>query len=211
MSRLPGIADLFRSRSKAQHCRPTRRRDASRFYGRLETLESRALLAFNPLPASGNFGGTPVSLSSDNVGPNDLSVILDDTTNPGSITATITTNDAVPQTRQFFNFSDISYLASNDTDGSVVNSVKLWTSYEADLAGFENAPADDSEVGLATLWQVKSHFPAGAATTSLLKMENVDTLVVTSGVIGGGASTIAGEFESPTLACLLYTSDAADE
>jgi hypothetical protein len=165
----------------------------------LETLESRALLAFNPLPASGNFGGTPVSLSSDNVGPNDLSVILDDTTNPGFITATITTNDAVPQTRQYFNFSEISYLATNDTDGSVVNTVRLWTSYEADLAGYETAPADKSAVGLSTNWQVESRFPAGAATTSLLDMRNVDRLIVTSGVIGGGASTIAGEFESPTL------------
>jgi len=164
----------------------------------MESLEPRAMLAFSPLPAVGNMGGLPITLASDASGPNVLTIVLDDVTKSdiGAIAATITTSDG--QSGQYWNFSGITYAASNDTDGLVVNTVKLWTSYEADVAGFETAPAADSEVGLATSWFVASRFPAGGAPV-VLSMLNADRLTVTSGVIGGNASTIAGEFESPTL------------
>lgn len=209
MSRLPGISDLFRSRSQARRRKPKRRREAERFAGRMESLESRAMLAFTTLPASGDMGGLPIILSSDASGPNVLTIVLDDITklDIGEIAATITTSDG--QAGQYWNFSDINYAASNDTDGSVVNTVKLWTSYEADVLGYETAPADDSEVGLATSWFVASRFPAGGAPV-VLSMLNADSLTVTSGVIGGGASTIAGEFESPTLAPALNAATGAN-
>ncbi len=166
------------------------------------------MLAFTALPAVGDMLGNPILLSSDATGPNELTVILDDTTNAalGFVTATITTSDG--QTGQYYNFSGISYSASNDTDGSVRNSVKLWTSYEADLAGFETAPADDAAVGLSTTWVVDSHFGPGGAAVPMV-MLNVDALTVTSGVIGGNSSTIAGEFESPTLPPDLNATTAA--
>ena len=209
MSRLPGISDLFRSRSQARRRKPKRRREAERFAGRMESLESRAMLAFSTLPAAGDMGGLPIILSSTASGPNELTIVLDDITklDIGEIAATITTSDG--QTGQYWNFSDITYAASNDTDGSVVNTVKLWTSYEADVLGYETAPAADSEFGLATSWFVASRFPAGGAPV-VLSILNADSLTVTSGVIGGGASTIAGEFESPTLAPALNATTGAN-
>lgn len=207
MRRAPSLKNLFGSRQsarrvtarrqKARRHQQPRRRPSGLAFG--ESLEGRAMMAFAPLPAAGNMLGNPILLSSDATGPNELTVILDDVTNSalGFVTATITTNDG--QTGQYFNFSGISYSASNDTDGSVRNAVKLWTSYEADLLGLETAPADDAEVGLSTTWIVDSHFGPGAAVPVSMVMLNADALTVTSGVIGGNASTIAGEFESPTL------------
>lgn len=175
-----------------------------------EALEGKRLLAFAPLPAppavlpGGDMSGAAISLSSDGSDSlHELTIILDDQTNPGFVTATITTFDATTglQTGQFFNFSGISYKAFNDTNGSVTNNVSLWTSYEADLVGRETSPADDAAVGLSTNWQVNSQFPAGLlpGTTVLVNLFNADSLTVNSGVLGGGTSTIAGEFESPTL------------
>lgn len=196
-----GFWRLNRRKNKAAR---SRRKRASLHLGH-EPLEGKRLLAFSALPASGSLGGLPLVLSSDSAhSSHELTIILDDQTNSaaGFVTATITTFDGTTtQTGQYFNFSDITYTASNDTTGLVSNKVSLWTSYEADLAGYETSPASDADVGLSTNWQINNHFSTKFSPTSpvLVELFNADALTVTSGVLGGGSSTIAGEFESPTL------------
>ena len=188
-----GIQNLFGSRTVKRQ--PTRRRRSAVPQGlaACESLESRAMLAFTLFPVGGDMLGKPLNFSSDSVGSHTLTIILDDVTTPGFVTATVTGTDPTTgfNTGVYFNFSSISYAASNDTLGNVVNTVSLWTSYDADLTGQEASPGSTASTGLSTYWQVDC--------LAFVDLFNVDTLTVNSGVLGGGTSTITGEFESPTL------------
>ncbi len=209
MSRPIGMNSLFGPRSnrpkKAALSRKRRNRHARQFAAP-ESLERRAMLAFSTLPVPGLLGeaGNPIVITTDGTDAlHEISIILDDVINPGFVTATITTkvNGLADQVGQYFDFGDISFTAVNDRDGSVVNKVSLWTSYEVNLLGREVAPSGDADVGLSTNWLAFNQFPPGISTgtTVIVDLLNADALTVTGGVLGGGDSTIAGEFESPTL------------
>ena len=204
MARPHGMNSLFGSRWKKPAASRKRKPRQQQRFAAPESLERRAMLAFSPLAPAGDQLGNPITISTD--GDNamhELTIILDDVITPGTVTATITTSvdGVLDQTAQYFNFSGIGFSGVNDRDGSVVNRVSIWTSYEANLLGREAAPSDDADVGLSTNWLVFNQFPAGISvgTTVLVDLFNADALTVTGGVRGGGDSTIAGEFESPTL------------
>ena len=160
MSVFRGIQNLFGSRTVKRQ--PTRRRRSAVPQGlaACESLESRAMLAFAPFPVGGDMLGAPLSFSSDSLDPtHNLTIILDDVTTPGFVTATVTGTDPTTGFNNgvYFNFSSISYAASNDTLGDVVNTVSLWTSYDADLTGQEASPGPTASTGLSTYWQVACH------------------------------------------------------
>jgi len=203
MSRLYGLGNVFGSRTKKPPAARKRKDRRPQAVAAPESLERRAMLAFSPLPGSGTQLGADILISSDGLNAlHELSIILDDQTTTGFVTATITTkvDGAADQVAQYFNFGGIFFSGVNDTDGSIVNRVSLWTSYNADLVGNEIAPSADAAVGLSTDWEVYNEFPAGISGVNLV---NADALTVTGGVLGGTDSTIQGEFESPTLPGLI--------
>ena len=93
MSVFRGIQNLFGSRTVKRQ--PTRRRRFAVPQGlaACESLESRAMLAFTAFPVSGPIAGV-LSFSSNSADPtHDLTIILDDVTTPGMVTATVTGSD----------------------------------------------------------------------------------------------------------------------
>jgi parallel beta-helix repeat protein len=166
----------------------------------MEPLESRAMLAIT-LPPSGDMLAAPVGLATDAVvEANNLTIVYDDTSHPGVVTATITATS--PSTgsvsRVYWNFSQINFTGSMDTDGLIVNSVELQTPYQADVVGFG---ASGFGVPLSvTNWQVDASFAASPYSPGLafLDLLNADALAVTCGGSGSASTTVAGEFQSPT-------------
>jgi hypothetical protein len=154
------------------------------------------MLAITGLPAAGSQSGNPIQLFADNTEPtNTLEIVLDDTTTPGFVTATIMANGAAPV--QVWDFGDlIEFIGTTDTDGLIDNKVTFSTPYEADIWGF-GVP------GVLTVrnWNAFGRFTSSpsALPDIQLNLLNADTLGVTAGVLGSTASTtIAGEFQSPT-------------
>jgi hypothetical protein len=160
-----------------------------------ERLEGRALLAITGLPGAGSQGGAPIVLSADTVdAENTLTIVLDDTTTPGFVTATI--DDGVSSV-QVWDFGDsITFVGTTDTDGSVTNVVNFTTPYETALEGFGvfGGPLTPTE------WNAWGRF--GVSPTPLADIQvtllYADELFAEAGSLGGPASTIAGDFQSPT-------------
>ena len=158
MSRFEGIKNLFGSRTQKRQ--PSRRRRSAVPQGLVacESLESRAMLAFAPFQIAGLTAGV-LSFSSNSADPtHDLTIILDDVTTPGMVTATVTGGVQSAVYWGPIGTWNISYTASNDTLGDVVNTVSLWTSYDADLKGQEVSPSSIASTGLSTNWQVSKAF-----------------------------------------------------
>lgn len=153
------------------------------------------MLAITGLPASGSQGGTPVSLVADTSDAvNLLEIVLDDTTTPGFVTATITANGT---TVQVWNFGDlITFTGTTDADASVSNGVLFTTPYESDVWGFGVAG-----VSAVTNWNAYGRFGSSPSTLNDVQIDlyNADSLSATAGSLGGtAAATVAGEFQSPT-------------
>ena len=156
------------------------------------------------LPDGGDQAGSLISLSSDTADAvNTLQISYDDTTNPGFVTATITTTgDVTPaETKVYWNFGSISFTGNADTDGTITNNVVLSTPYQANVVGFGSTGG--SQVPLSqTNWQVDADFttiPGTIPSPAFLDLFNADSLDVKAGTLGASAaSTIAGEFQSPT-------------
>lgn len=155
------------------------------------------------LPTAGDQAGNPISLFSDTAdAENTLQISYDDTTNPGFVTATITAAGDVTasQTKVYWNFGSISFTGNADTDGAITNNVVLSTPYQANVVGFGSA---GSQLPLSqTNWQVDADFatiPDTVPSPAFLDLINADSLDVKAGTLGASkASTIAGEFQSPT-------------
>ncbi len=153
------------------------------------------MLAIMGLPTAGSQGGVPIVLSADTVdAENTLTIKLDDTTTPGFVTATI--GDGVSSV-QVWDFGDsITFVGTTETDGSVTNVVNFTTPYETALEGFGvfGGPLTPTE------WNVWGRF--GVSPTPLADVQvtllYADELSAQAGSLGGPASTIAGDFQSPT-------------
>lgn len=143
-------------------------------------------------------GGVSISTNAADL-QNTIQIVLDDTSNPGYVTATITATGN-PAAVSYWNFSGISFTGNADTDGSITNVFTLQTPYQADVVGFG---ATGSGTPLSSKnWQVDAKFsesPTPGLTTAFLDLFNADSLTVNAGTLGGDAqSTIGGEFQSPT-------------
>lgn len=163
---------------------------------RFERLEGRSMLAI-VLPLGGDMSGASITLTADSIHEsNNLTIVLNDTTNLGFVTATVTA-DLLSET--YFNFSSISFSGTPDTDGSIANNVSVTTPYQVDVVGFGAVGAGTP---LSTSnWEVDAIFTASPSSldSQFLSFFNADSLSVTAGTLGGdAASTIAGEFQSPT-------------
>ncbi len=154
------------------------------------------------LPAGGNIAGAAVVLTADaTVEANDLSIVLDDTSKAGFVSAIVTASSLStgPITQTYWNFSQINFLGSADADGLIENTLTLTTPYQADIVGF-GASGTGSPLSV-TNWQVDASFAASPTLLgpALLDFFNADALTVRAAINGGNArSTIGGEFQSPT-------------
>ena len=152
---------------------------------RFEALEPRALLAITGLPAVGDQFGAPIVLATNGAGPNPLTIVLDDVTNPGRVTATIDGN-------AYFNFGNtISFTGTFDTDGSIDNAVTIITPFGVDLGNGSNQ----------FQWNSTCDFtPAGLPDIKVNLIDADELTIQTTSSTVGGPSTIVGTFHSPTLA-----------
>ncbi|MEI7862825.1 MAG: hypothetical protein WCJ21_09345, partial [Planctomycetota bacterium] len=154
------------------------------------------------LPLGGDQFGNPVLLASNGIiEQNILTIVLDDTSTAGSVTATITATSlsTVTVTEVYSNFASISFTGNADTDGSIVNNVNLQTPYQVALVGL-GATGTGTPLS-PTNWQVDAFFTASpsAAPNAFLDLFNADSLNVNAATFNSnGASTIAGDFQSPT-------------
>ena len=189
-----GFRSVF-DRSPSKHRPAVRKRRRPGKISAFESLEPRAMLAILGLPAAGDQSGNPITLIADTLDPvNTLDIVLDDTTNPGSVTATITANGTTVQVWNFDNL--IEFTGTDDADDTIDNKVTFTTPYEADVWGF-GVPGSLT----VTNWSAYGRFASSTPPLADVRVNlfNADSLDSLAGSLGGtSAATIAGEFQSPT-------------
>jgi len=154
------------------------------------------MLAVTGLPSAGDQSGLPIDLLVDNtIELNSVAISLREDTKDGTpvVVAAISISGGAPV--EYWNFNDlITFTGSADADGSIKNAVEVQHSFTADVVGFGAGTLSQ------TNWSVfADFFPASTPLNTVeIRLFNVDELKVDAGRLGGTATTVAGEFSTPT-------------
>ena len=190
---LPTVSEIFNRRRRA--ARRLSRAPRSRLRPpAFELLEGRRVLAITGLPATaGDQLGGAIALGTDGAGPNLLTITLDEISQPGFVAAIITANTPTGSvTRTFWNFNDsISFTGTNDTSGSIVNTVSVTSPLGGDLTN--GATKFD--------WKNVLDWTPSGLNDVTVSLKYADSLTLQSAAATGAAPiNLAGTFNSPTLA-----------
>ena len=193
LAMLPTVSEIFNRRRRA--ARRLSRAPRSRLRPpAFELLEGRRVLAITGLPATaGDQLGGAIALGTDGAGPNLLTITLDEISQPGFVAAIITANTPTGSvTRTFWNFNDsISFTGTNDTSGSIVNTVSVTSPLGGDLTN--GATKFD--------WKNVLDWTPSGLNDVTVSLKYADSLTLQSAAATGAAPiNLAGTFNSPTLA-----------